>query len=151
MKNFIEKEWIDSAKQVKQDKEAIDHAKSCRMVYRINKKAYELALVEHKKAMNAAMRAGNYAEVSRNHKVINILRAHLNQECHAIHGKTLRIKVVSLRLAMAEQRRDQFADAYRLMEARDQLAMANAQIMADVPVIPMEDGDMEQIVKDLGY
>lgn len=143
--NHIEKIWIDSAKRVKDELNNISNAKSRRMVYRLNKKAYELALVEHKKDMNAAMRAGDYAEVSRNHKVINILRAQLSQECHAIRGKTLQIKVAAMRLVSAEERRDQFERAYRLIEAADR------EILNDVPVIPMGDGDMEEIVTQLGY
>lgn len=143
--NHIEKGWIESSKRVQDELKNISHAKSRRMVYRINKKAYEMALVEHKKAMNAAMRAGDYAEVSRNHKVINILRVQLHQECHAIRGKTLQIKVSAMRLVSAEERRDQFERAYRLIE------LADREIMNDVPVVPMQDGDMEEIVTQLGY
>lgn len=149
--NHIEKGWIDAARDVSSIKSSICWAKRHQLINRLNKKAVEQALREHKPLMNAAMRAGDYAEVSRQHKVINILRHNLYKAVVAVDHTKIRIKSMVNNLKLMEQRRDQFADACRLMEARDQLAMANAQIMADVPIIPMEDGDMEQIVKDLGY
>ncbi|MGL4753420.1 MAG: hypothetical protein ACRCXB_13625 [Aeromonadaceae bacterium] len=149
--NHIEKGWIGAAQMVSTLKENIATAKQKQMIYRINKKAYEMALRERKTLMNAAMRAGEYAEVSRHHKVVNILRAQLKQEVGAIRGMKTRIKAIVMNIGVAEKRRDQFERAYRLVEAADALAMANAEIMNDVPVVPMGDGDMEQIVRDLGY
>ena len=149
--NHIEKGWIDAAKDVSNIKESIGWAKRYQLINRLNKKAVEQALREHKPLMNEAMRAGDYAEVSRQHKVINILRHGLHKAAMVVDHTKVRIKSMVNNLKLMEQRRDQFERAYRLVEAADQLAMANAQIMADVPIIPMEDGDMEQIVKDLGY
>ncbi|MGL5016161.1 MAG: hypothetical protein ACRC6V_18075 [Bacteroidales bacterium] len=149
--NYIETEWIKSSTQVSGFRNHISIQKRNQLICRINKKAYEMTLRERKTLMNNAMRAGNYTEVSRHHKVINILRAQLVKECSAINGARNSIKFYIKHLAAAEKRRDQFERAYRLVEAADQLAMANAEIMNDVPIIPMADGDMEQIVKDLGY
>lgn len=149
--NYIEKGWIDAARDVSSVKLSISGCKRQQLLNRLNKKAIEQALREHKPVMNSAMRAGNYSEVSRQHKVINIFRQALHKVDVEISYTKARIKSLVNNLKIMEQRRDQFERAYRLVEAADQLAMANSEIMADVPIIPMADGDMEQIVKDLGY
>lgn len=149
--NYIEKGWVDAARDVSSMKLSITGCKRKQVLNRLNKKAIEHALRKHKPVMNSAMRAGNYAEVSRQHKVINILREGLRKVEVEVTYTKVRIKGLVSSLKIMEQRRDQFERAYRLVEAADQLAMANAEIMNDVPIIPMADGDMEQIVKDLGY
>lgn len=149
--NHIEKLWIDNAKAVGQLQESMATAKKRQVIYRINKAAYEMALRERKALMNNAMREGDYGAVSRHHKVINILRDQLKTEVGAILHNKLAIKSLVMRIEATAKKRDQFERAYRLVEAADALAMANAEIMNDVPVVPMQDGDMEQIVRDLGY
>lgn len=149
--NHIERLWIENAKAVGQLQESMATAKKRQVIYRINKAAYEMALRERKALMNNAMRVGDYGAVSRHHKVINILRDQLKFEVGAILHNKLAIKSLVMRIEATVKKRDQFERAYRLIEAADALAMANAEIMNDVPVVPMQDGDMEQIVRDLGY
>lgn len=113
--NYVEKEWVKASTAVSEILERIDHKKRKQLIYRINKKAYEMALRNRKTLMNNAMRAGNYSEVSRHHKVINILRKQLKQESGAINGTKSAIKWAIKTLEVAESRRDQFAEACRLM------------------------------------
>lgn len=142
--NHIEKTWIETAKAVKGIKGKITTLKNQQLQNRITKKGIERSLRKRKALMNSAMRAGHYAEVSLNHRTINVLREMLANTVVDIEEMKARIRKKVALLAEMEEKRDEFERAYYLIEQADR------EIMHDNPIIPMHDEGMEEIVKELG-
>ncbi|MGL5566529.1 MAG: hypothetical protein ACRDC4_12475 [Plesiomonas sp.] len=127
--SHIEMEWVEAAREVSHIKARIENCKRKRKVFRLIKKALEQELRELKVRMSSAMRAGDYAKVSRHHKDINLLRAQLKQECGAIKGKSHAIASLVKQLASVEKRRDEFAEAYHLIKETKRINKAISDAM----------------------